>query len=81
MKVVINLHQPAQRHRSPSYFRRQERRRAAREIEHFLQYGFIRDPNVRNYGQELRICIGDELRKCGLSWEVRQEEFKLMKKN
>ena len=25
-------HQPAQRHRSPSYFRRQERRRAAREF-------------------------------------------------
>ena len=51
------------------------------EIEHFLQYGFIRDPSVRNYGQELRICIGDELRKCGLSWEERQAEFKLMKKN
>ena len=52
--------------------------KADEEIEHFLQYGFIRDPSVRNYGQQLRICIGDELRNCGLSWEERQPEFKLI---
>ena len=158
-------HQPAQRHRSPSYFRRQERRRAARqsseesdrnkvvaeevatdtkeksaaeattienvakdfrceicdfksnratglqvhmsrkhatieqldgntslpydvgdkvdeEVEFFLQNGYIRDPSVKvpPYGQELWLYIGDIMRKCGLSWEVRQEEYKLMKK-
>ena len=50
----------------------------AEEVEHFLQYGFIRDPSVTNYGQQLRICIGDELRNCGLSWEERQPEFKLI---
>ena len=51
------------------------------EIEHFLQYGFIRDPSVRHYGQQLWLCIGDEMSKCGLSWEDKQAEFNLMKKN
>ena len=46
------------------------------EIEHFLQYGFIRNPSVRNYGRKLWLCIGDEMRKCGLSWEVRQANSK-----
>ena len=45
--------------------------KADEEVEHFLQYGFIRDPSVRNYGQQLWICIGDELSKFGLSWEER----------
>ena len=55
--------------------------KADEEIEHFLQYGFIRDPSVINYGRKLWLCIGDEMRKCGLSWEVRQAEFKLMDKD
>ena len=165
-------HQPVQRHRSPSYFRRQERRRAARqsseesdkvvaeevatdsreenaavkatesernaaeatsndkvatdfrceicdfksnrstglqvhmsrkhatieqldgntslpyevnekvddEVEHFLQYGFLRDPSVRVRGQQLWLYIADEMQKCGLSFEERQTEYKLMKR-
>ena len=52
------------------------------EVEFFLQNGYIRDPSVKvpPYGQELWLYIGDIMRKCGLSWEVRQEEYKLMKK-
>ena len=43
------------------------------EVEHFLQYGFLRDPSVRvpPSGQKLWLYISDEMRKSGLSWEER----------
>ena len=50
------------------------------EIEHFLQYGYLRDPSVTAppYGKQLWLCITDEMRKAGLSWEERKAECKLM---
>ena len=52
------------------------------EIEHFLEKGYIRDPSVTAppYGKQLWLCITDEMRKAGLSWEERDAEFKLMKR-
>ena len=52
------------------------------EVEFFLQNGYIRDPSVKvpPYGQDLWLYLSDVMRKCGLGWEVRQEEYKLMKK-
>ena len=48
------------------------------EVEHFLQYGFLRDPRVPPSGQQLWIYVSGEMRKCGLSWELRHAECKLM---
>ena len=50
------------------------------KVEHFLQYGFLRDPSVRVRGQQLWLYIADEMQKCGLSFEERQAEYQLMKR-
>ena len=50
------------------------------EVEHFLQYGFLRDPSFRvpPSGQQLWLYINGEMRKCGLSMEERHAEWELM---
>ena len=50
------------------------------EVKHFLQYGFLRDPNMRvpPNGDKLWVYISEEMQKCGLSKEERCEEYKLM---
>ena len=50
------------------------------EVEHFLQYGFLRDPSFRvpSSGQQLWLYINGEMRKCGLSMEERHAEWDLM---
>ena len=50
------------------------------EVEHFLQYGFLRDPcfRVPPSGQQLWLYINGEMRKCGLSMEERHAEWELM---
>ena len=50
------------------------------EVEHFLQYGFLRDPcfRVPPSGQQLWLYINGEMRKCGLSMEERHVEWELM---